>query len=125
MRRWTLTLAALLASPAAAAAAGHPVVDAPADPDACLSCHGEATPAIVKEWEDGEHGLMLVKCFVCHGSTGKDFMRRAAAGRCAACHPDAAASVTPPKGKAQDCFACHAPHGLDVRGGQSNPHTSR
>lgn len=122
MPGWTLPLAALLLAPAATSAGGHPDVGTPTDPDACLSCHAEATPEVVREWEGGSHGLVLVKCFVCHGSTGKDFAREPALERCRGCHAEEVASVSR-KGKAQRCFACHAPHALATKDGAKRPHT--
>ena len=52
----------------------------------CATCHRADTPAAFKAWEDGPHGLALVKCVVCHGSTGSDFARRPPAERCRGCH---------------------------------------
>jgi hypothetical protein len=119
-------LVSLLAASPALATGKHPAAGDPADPDACLSCHAEKTPAVVKEWEGGPHGLVLVKCFVCHGSTGKDFAARPQpAQRCQGCHSAEVASVTAPSGKAQGCFACHAPHALSVAAGKKNPHTAQ
>jgi hypothetical protein len=120
-------LALLLAASPALAAGKHPGGAAPAgDPDACLSCHSEKTPEVVKQWEGGSHGLLLVKCFVCHGSTGKDFTARPTAVEpCRGCHPSEVASVTPAKGKPQGCFACHAPHALSVADGKTTPHPAQ
>jgi hypothetical protein len=109
------------------AAAGHPDVGPNAAPDACETCHAEATPAVHREWKENEHGLNLVLCFVCHGSTGKDFVRLAAPARCEGCHPAEVASVAPAKGKkaaARGCFECHAPHALSAEG-KENPHGAR
>ena len=119
-----LSLALLLAAPPPKPAA-HPDVDVENGPDACRSCHGEATPEVVKEWEAGPHGLMLVKCFVCHGSVGKDFTAAPRAQRCLGCHAEKLAAVAPArKVGPKACFACHAPHGLRAEGRQ-NPHAAR
>lgn len=131
MLRIPLALAVLLlASPAAARDRPHPDVGpADASGDACQGCHATRTPEIVKQWEAGTHGLMLVKCFVCHGSTGKDFVGHAAPSRCDGCHAAEVASVVPAKrsrkAKAADCFDCHSPHDLAVREGAANPHGAR
>jgi hypothetical protein len=112
----------LLAAPAKQA--GHPALGADRPPDACETCHAEATPAAVKAWEGGAHGLNLVKCVVCHGSTGKDFARAPAPRRCQSCHADQVASAAPAKGKqapARGCFECHDPHALSAEG-KPNPH---
>jgi hypothetical protein len=109
---------------AAGAPTPHPAVEN-GSADACQACHAQATPDVVKQWEAGRHGLLLVKCFVCHGSTGKDFVARPqAALRCRGCHAAEVASVTSRSGKAQGCFECHAPHALEPRSKGKNPHTA-
>jgi hypothetical protein len=129
MHRTLVPLALLLAAPPALAGEAHPAVDPDGNADACQSCHETATPAIVKQWEGGTHGLVLVKCFVCHGSTGKDFVLRAKPGRCEGCHPAEVASTAPAKSaksaKAADCFGCHAPHTLAAPAGAGSPHAAR
>jgi hypothetical protein len=102
---------------------GHPDTGPNPAADACETCHVEATPEVVKAWEGSPHGLLLVKCFVCHGSTGKDFARAPAAQRCRGCHAAELASVTPAKGKkaGPSCFACHDGHALTAEG-KPNPH---
>jgi formate-dependent nitrite reductase cytochrome c552 subunit len=122
-------LALLLAAPPGLAGdERHPAVGADVAPDACITCHAERTPRIVKEWESGQHGLVLVKCFVCHGSTGKDFTEHAGVARCGACHDAEVASLAPvrakfgAKAKAADCFSCHEPHTLAAREGGESPH---
>jgi hypothetical protein len=112
---------ALLLLGASPSKGGHPTVGEDVAADACESCHASATPAVVTEWEGGPHGLNLVKCFVCHGPAGKELARVPAATRCDGCHAAEVASVTPKKGKARSCFACHAPHTLAAEG-KENPH---
>jgi hydroxylamine dehydrogenase len=34
--------------------------------DACLGCHDNATPGIVKQWHDSNHSRVGVRCFTCH-----------------------------------------------------------
>jgi formate-dependent nitrite reductase cytochrome c552 subunit len=124
-------LALFLAAPPAIADDGpHPDVGPDFAPDACISCHTDQTPEIVKQWESGQHGLVLVKCFVCHGSTGKDFTEHPKATRCQGCHAAEVASLVPAKSKgrkakAADCFSCHAPHALAAREGAESPHAAR
>jgi hypothetical protein len=121
-----LPLALLLAA-APPANRPHPAVGPEAPGDACRDCHAERTPDVVREWEAGPHGLLLVKCLVCHGSTGKDFARRPDPRRCAGCHADQVASVVPARRGAKpaaDCFSCHSPHSLAAEGGP-NPHVAR
>jgi hypothetical protein len=107
---------ALLAvvAPSAATAAGPRArahVSTEGDED-CASCHRTQTPAAFAAWEGSPHGLALVKCVVCHGSTGKDFRAKPAAAGCGACHAAQAASVA--RRAVSDCFACHAPHSLSA-----------
>ncbi len=120
-------LALPLALPAAAApAAGkgaprHPDVAAVQAVEDCHECHRRKTPAVVTEWEAGPHGVGMVKCLVCHGSTGLDFTRAGRPDGCAGCHAAEVASVTPARGKPTACFSCHAPHALAAPG-KPNPH---
>ena len=101
--------------PAEGARPAHPSVDAAAD---CATCHEQATPAVVADWKQGPHGLALVKCFVCHGSSGADFAARPAGARCDGCHPGESSSVA---ATGAACSSCHAPHTLAARASAS-PH---
>jgi len=120
MPRTSLALAALLLlslapGPAGAGPSGrggHPATGGDAD---CAACHEEATPAAFKAWFEGRHGMNLVRCQVCHGSTGADFTRRPVAERCRGCHGAQVDSLA--RCAVKDCFACHAPHTLSP-----NPH---
>jgi len=99
------------------ARATHPDIGAAAGD--CASCHASATPESYAAWRDSKHGLALVKCLACHGSTGKDFARRPKPARCIGCHGEQVASLgasSTTKGK--DCFSCHAAHAL-------SPHVAR
>ncbi|ACG72194.1 conserved hypothetical protein [Anaeromyxobacter sp. K] len=122
----TLLLASLLAPALAAAAPGvparakapprHPDVTAQLPVQDCAECHATRSPAVVRAWEGSPHGLALVKCVVCHGSTGKDFTRTVAEARCAGCHPAQAASQVPARAGPGGCFTCHEPHALTAKG---------
>ena len=109
--------AALTGAPAFAAPPRHPATGGDQD---CAGCHEDSTPAAWKAWSDGPHGLALVKCQVCHGSTGKDFARRPKVERCRGCHAAELASTAELQRKGVDCFACHSPHGLAAR-----PHAAK
>jgi len=108
----------LAAAPAKKAMVVHPDVD-PNEP--CDVCHKEVTPEIVDAWYESKHGMNNVKCFVCHGPLGPEFMRRAPVNRCVGCHGDKEASMALPFFKGKDCFSCHAGHELNphklVKGG--------
>jgi hypothetical protein len=93
-----------------AAKAAHPDVGRDQD---CQGCHAGATPASFEAWRQGKHGLDLVTCVVCHGSTGADFTRRPAADRCTGCHSAQTATLAAPFMKGKDCFTCHPGHALD------------
>lgn len=130
----TLLLASLLAPALAAAAAPgapartkappprHPDVAAELAVRDCAECHASATPAVVRAWEGSPHGTAMVKCLVCHGSTGKDFTRAPPAARCAGCHAAEAATPAPSRAGPRGCFSCHEPHALTATG--ESPHSN-
>ncbi len=89
--------------------------------DTCAGCHAEVTPRVTAQWRDGRHGMDLVACFVCHGSTGSDFRARPQPAGCASCHPVQVASVTR-DGVTRGCFGCHPAHALRAPG--TSPHGS-
>lgn len=127
----TLLLAVLLAPAIAAAAPAapargkgpprHPDVAARLAVQDCGDCHAAVTPAVVRAWEGSPHGTAMVKCVVCHGSTGKDFTRTVADARCAGCHAAEVASPTPARSGPRGCFSCHDPHALTFQG--DSPHS--
>lgn len=96
------------------AKAVHPDTGGDAD---CTACHESATPPAYQAWFGGKHGLNLVRCQVCHGSTGADFARRPPAERCRGCHGAQVDSFARMGLAGKDCFLCHAPHTL-----AANPH---
>ncbi|MCL4490324.1 MAG: hypothetical protein M1510_00230 [Nitrospirae bacterium] len=78
----------------------------------CSECHG----AQMQAWQEGKHGLMGVKCLVCHGSTDKNFVPKPDIYRCRGCHGEKVEDVEkklPPK--ARDCFLCHDAHSVTAR----------
>jgi class III cytochrome C family protein len=120
----TVALAACAGSrpvpPAAAAPAQatHPEVDTGLA--TCAECHAQATPAVEAQWQASRHGISLVSCVVCHGSTGADFRGRPAPVGCAGCHPEEAAAATSGGAPAR-CFECHPPHALAAKGTSPHP----
>jgi hypothetical protein len=118
----TLAGAPARAAPGKARSApAHP--DVPADPAVeCADCHRDATPAIVAAWEGSPHGVALVKCLVCHRTTGAEFTRAPAPDRCRGCHAAELASVRPARGAPRSCFACHDPHTLRADAAKGRPH---
>jgi hypothetical protein len=105
---------------AATVRAVHPDMGDAEDGGACETCHARVTPAVASEWAGGPHGLNLVKCFVCHGSTGSEFVGKPATDGCAGCHAAQVTAVSA-RPEVQGCFSCHAPHGL-AADGKPNPH---
>jgi len=92
--------------------AEHPEVDGAVTADACDVCHREVTPEVYSEWYESQHGMMNVKCFVCHGSTGDDFTVQPTADRCVGCHGDQVETMATPFMKDKGCFTCHPAHAL-------------
>ena len=78
----------------------------------CDDCHKEDTPEAYKAWQGSLHGLNGVKCFVCHGSTGKDFVKRPSSQRCRGCHAAEVAQLATPKLQGKRCDSCHPGHEL-------------
>ncbi len=109
------------AAAAAKTGAQHPEVGT--DAGDCASCHESVSPQVVADWSKGRHGMALVKCFVCHGSTGPDFRARPEAIGCRGCHPvQAAATTSAAKEASPGCFTCHPPHLLRASQGKTAPH---
>lgn len=90
----------------------HPPVEAT---DTCDGCHAELSPEVHQAWFESKHGLLGVKCFVCHGSAGSDFALKAPPSRCVGCHGEKVEALKTPFFKGKDCFSCHSGHTL-------NPH---
>jgi hypothetical protein len=93
-------------SPAASKKHPHVSLD-----QACEECHEQEAQV----WEDGKHGLMGVKCVVCHGDTSKNFIARPASERCVGCHAEQVAGTAEGhKIKQKNCWACHDGHSLKL-----------
>ena len=106
----------------ARAEARHPEVDTGLE--TCFTCHTRVTPQVAAQWKDGRHGMALVECLVCHGSTGADFRARPEPIGCRSCHPSQAASVA--RGpETRGCFGCHPAHALQAQGASPHLATAR
>ncbi|MBA3003106.1 MAG: hypothetical protein FP813_04545 [Desulfurivibrio sp.] len=93
----------------------------PATPEnqECGECHADQE----KVWFDGKHGLMGVKCIVCHGSTDKNFTASPGLGACRGCHAQQVSQALKAKGKEEKrCFPCHDPHAVTVQGESAKPY---
>lgn len=94
----------------------HPAI--PGEQD-CSECHTGQE----KAWFAGKHGLMGVKCIVCHGSTEKNFTSNPGLAACRGCHADQVAQVMKGRGKeTKKCVTCHDRHELTVKSGTVNPY---
>lgn len=101
-----LALGLVVPSAAMAAAKKHP---REAIGQECTECHTNQE----KIWEAGKHGLMGVKCVVCHGSPEKNFVPKPALTRCRGCHSDQVRQVATARNpKERTCFRCHDHHSV-------------
>jgi hypothetical protein len=93
-----------LVLPVDSAAAGKPHVKT--ENQECEECHSSQE----KVWLGGKHGLMGVKCVVCHGSPEQNFVPKPGVDRCRGCHEAEVSTVTMLPAKDQACFLCHDHH---------------
>ncbi len=88
---------------------------APDDSADCYECHKKATPKIAQDWFESKHGVVLMKCFVCHGQPDglgsvpwmvqPDFRTV-----CRKCHEPAMKMMQNKYGMDVDCATCHKFH---------------
>ena len=108
MRKWLLAAVWLQASvmlPGLALAAEKH--QAPPGDQECVECHDEQA----KVWLSGKHGLMNVKCVVCHGDPETNFVAKPTMSRCRGCHADQVSDVEKKQSaERQSCFVCHDNH---------------
>ncbi len=81
----------------------------------CYECHKLATPRIAQNWMESKHGVVLLKCFVCHGEPGGEgsvpFSVSPDPAICAKCHDPAMQRMKAKFGvKEKDCYSCHPFH---------------
>lgn len=81
----------------------------PMEGQTCVSCH--ESDKQYAEWEKSAHGLILVKCEVCHGDESA-FRKKPADYICRECHPNEFEN----KPIGVRCISCHAPHTFKVKG---------
>lgn len=78
----------------------------------CAACH----EAEEKAWLGGKHGLMVVKCVVCHGDPEVNFAPQPPLGRCLGCHGDQIQDVEKKLApERRTCFLCHDNHTVAVK----------
>lgn len=106
----TLVVLLMLILPIAAAGAGKTHMKT--DGQECSECHADQE----KVWLDGKHGLMNVKCVVCHGSPVQNFAPKPGLSRCRGCHGDKVQDVQKkPAAKGRTCFLCHENHTVALK----------
>ncbi|MEL7639963.1 MAG: hypothetical protein AAGU21_09995 [Solidesulfovibrio sp.] len=81
----------------------------------CLACHKKATPKVAQDWFESKHGMLLVKCYVCHGlPDGKGSVpfsaTPSAAVACQRCHAPAMERMAEKFGVRDGCDGCHGFH---------------
>lgn len=108
-----LLVVLLIALPLAAAAAGKTHMKT--DSRDCSECHGNQE----KIWLEGKHGLMNVKCVVCHGSPEENFTAKPGLARCRGCHGEQVADVKK-KLPETNCFFCHDNHTVRLKSGAAD-----
>ena len=81
----------------------------------CFECHLKATPKITQDWYESKHGVMLIKCFVCHGQPdGKGSVPYAVDPdvntTCRKCHDPSIQKMEAKYGLDPNCNQCHPFH---------------
>ncbi len=85
---------------------------ATAEDQECSECHADQE----KAWFEGKHGLMNVKCVVCHGSPDKNFTPNPDITRCRGCHGEQVDQAMKKTVQAEKtCSPCHDHHSLVVK----------
>lgn len=75
----------------------------------CSECHTNQTEL----WNSGKHGLMNVKCVVCHGSPENNFHAKPGIDRCRGCHGEKVADVEKKLApRERKCTLCHELHSV-------------
>jgi hypothetical protein len=90
-------------------------LDSPDTASDCYECHLKATPKIAQDWYESKHGVMLVKCFVCHGQPdGKGsvpyMVNPDVNATCRKCHDPSIKKMVAKYGLDPDCNTCHPFH---------------
>jgi len=90
-------------------------LDVPDSLGDCYTCHKKSTPKVANDWLESKHGVMLVKCFVCHGQPdGKGSVPFAVNPDpktvCRKCHDPSMKEMEKKYGIEPDCNRCHPFH---------------
>jgi hypothetical protein len=109
MKLWVVVLL-MFTLPLAAVAAGKKHMKT--DGQECAECHADQE----KVWLEGKHGLMNVKCVVCHGSPEENFAPKPGLNRCRGCHGEKVQDVEKKlSAKDRTCFLCHDNHTVTLK----------
>ena len=108
-------LLAVLAPISQAAADQIQHLKAPDSAADCYGCHKKATPIIAENWRTSKHGVILVKCFVCHGQPDVPGSVPWAVVPdpkvvCQKCHDPAMKRMKEKFGMEGGCYDCHRFH---------------
>jgi hypothetical protein len=81
----------------------------------CYACHQKTTPKVAQDWFESKHGMLLVKCYVCHGlPDGKGSVPFSATPSvevaCQRCHAPAIERMAQKFGVRNGCENCHQFH---------------
>jgi hypothetical protein len=81
----------------------------------CYTCHVKASPKVAQDWYESKHGVMLVKCFVCHGQPdGQGSVPYAVSpnvnNTCRKCHDPSIKRMEDKYGLELNCTKCHPFH---------------
>ena len=90
-------------------------LDSPENVADCFACHVKATPKVAQDWYESKHGVVLVKCFVCHGQPdGKGSVPYAVNPdvdtTCRKCHDTSILEMERKYGLPLKCVECHPFH---------------
>ncbi len=90
-------------------------LESPDEAADCYACHLKATPKVAQDWYESKHGVMLVKCFVCHGQPdGKGSVPFAVDPdvntTCRKCHDPSVKRMEEKYGLQPECNQCHPFH---------------
>ncbi len=89
--------------------------EVPEDSSDCYVCHKKATPKTAQDWYESKHGMILVKCYVCHGQPdGQGAVPFSAKPSvevvCQRCHAPAIERMATRFGVRDRCETCHQFH---------------
>ncbi len=90
-------------------------LDSPDSAADCFTCHLKATPKVAQDWYESKHGVVLVKCFVCHGQPdGKGSLPYTVSPdvdtTCRKCHDTSIRNMEAKYGLQLKCVECHPFH---------------